>query len=319
MAKKEKQQKPIDEFKVYLNQLGIFPAIVTEVQGKSNLYLVFSNTGFEQYEFKKGAASRLSEEKWENWTSANVDHFFTQSVFVLKNDIRTYELKVTQKGKDVASLIKANSGIRLEEIPRKWWNKILGFRSKSKWKMAVAIVGYLAIFGMVGSSIFGEDTSAPTTASQGKSPEEIAKTTKITDSDKALLIMAQYKLFTEDELKQFAEIENKYFNYLTDAEKAEVKADFERLYAQKQYQGWVKEQFSAWDGSHRALVDLLKKNLNDAKSFEHVETRYSDKGDHLIIKMTYRAKNGFGGLVLQNVTAKSDYKTNEITITSQND
>ena len=324
MAKKEKQQKPIDAFKIYLNQLGIFPALVTDVQGKLNSFLVFSTTGFEQYDFKNGSASKLSEEKWENWTSATVDHLFTQSVFILKSDTRTYELKVNQKVKDVAALVKANTNIRLEEIPRKWWNKILGFRSKTKWKMAVAIVGYLVIFGTVGSIIGGEDATAPTTASQsGKTAEQIAQekaeAAKITDSDKALLIMAQYKLFSEDELKHFAEIEDKYFNRLTDAEKTEVKADFERLYAQKKYQAWIKGQFSSWDGSHTHLVDLLKKNLNDPKSFDHEKTTYSDKGDHLIVKMTYRAKNAFGALILQNVTAKSDYKTDTITITSQND
>lgn len=44
-----------------------------------------------------------------------------------------------------------------------------------------------------------------------------------------------------------------------------------------------------------------------------------DKGNYLIVKMTYRAKNAFGALILQNVTAKSDYKTDTITIISQND
>lgn len=321
MAKKEKQQKPIDAFKVYLNQLGIFPAFVTEAHGVRNSFLVLTTTGFELYEFKNGSASKLSEDKWENWTSATVDHLFTQSVFMLKSDTRTYELKVNQKGKEVASLIKANTNIYLEEIPRKWWNKILGFRSKTKWKMAVAVVGYLVIFGMVGS-ILGEDATAPTTASQsGKTAEQIAQEkaedAKITDADKALLIKSQYKLFSEDEIKQFTEIEKKY-SALADADKVVVKADFERLSAQKKYQAWIKSQFSVWDGSNRNLVDLVKEHLNDPKSFDHEKTTYKDMKDHLIIKMTYRAKNAFGALILQNVTAKADYKTNVISIISQN-
>ena len=85
------------------------------------------------------------------------------------------------------------------------------------------------------------------------------------------------------------------------------------------YQTWVKGQFSVWDGSNTYLVDLVKENLNDAKSFEHVETKYADKGSFLTVKMTYRAKNAFGGVILQNVTANSDYKTDTIRITSQND
>lgn len=87
----------------------------------------------------------------------------------------------------------------------------------------------------------------------------------------------------------------------------------------KAYKAWVDAQFSPWDGSHTYLVDLVKENLNDNKSFKHVKTTYSDKGTYLIVKMTYRASNAFGGIILQNVTAKADYTTNQITIISQND
>jgi hypothetical protein len=98
---------------------------------------------------------------------------------------------------------------------------------------------------------------------------------------------------------------------------AEKKAAAEKAAAD--YKEWVNNQFSAWDGSHVYLVNLVKENLNDPKSFQHVKTVYWDKGSYLIVKMTYRAKNAFGALILQNVTAKSDYKTDTITITSQND
>lgn len=89
--------------------------------------------------------------------------------------------------------------------------------------------------------------------------------------------------------------------------------------AAAKYKAWVDAQFSFWDGHHTALVDLLKEHLNDPKSFEHVKTTYTDNGDSLTIFMTYRAKNAFGGLVLQNVTATADYATNTIKIISSND
>jgi len=74
---------------------------------------------------------------------------------------------------------------------------------------------------------------------------------------------------------------------------------------------------SAWDGSNTYLVKLVKENLNDPKSFEHVKTTFSDNGtDSITIKMVYRAKNGFGGLVLGTVIAKADYITDQIKIIS---
>ena len=108
-----------------------------------------------------------------------------------------------------------------------------------------------------------------------------------------------------------------------EAKAAEEKAKADQIEAElkeaEDYKNWIESQFSAWDGSNRYLVKLIKENLNDPKSFEHVETVYSDEGTYILVKMTYRANNAFGGLVLQNVTAKVDYETQYISVISQND
>lgn len=66
----------------------------------------------------------------------------------------------------------------------------------------------------------------------------------------------------------------------------------------------ISRQFSSWNGSHRNLVSHIKRQMNDPSSFEHVETVYWDKGNHLIVRTTFRGKNAFGGVVLNSVTAK---------------
>lgn len=66
----------------------------------------------------------------------------------------------------------------------------------------------------------------------------------------------------------------------------------------------VPNGFSAWDGSHTGLVKLIKADMNDPDSFQHVETRVVDKGDHLLVGMTFRGKNAFGGVVTQIAYAK---------------
>ena len=66
----------------------------------------------------------------------------------------------------------------------------------------------------------------------------------------------------------------------------------------------IERGFSAWDGSHTELTRYVKARLRDPKSFEHVETGYSDKGDYLYVRMVYRAKNGFGGMTVNSVEAK---------------
>ncbi len=75
---------------------------------------------------------------------------------------------------------------------------------------------------------------------------------------------------------------------------------------------------SAWDGSHREVVNQVKAQLRDPSSFEHTETRISpvdEDGNHQL-RMTYRARNGFGGMnVGQAVAAvrQSDCEATVIT------
>lgn len=68
---------------------------------------------------------------------------------------------------------------------------------------------------------------------------------------------------------------------------------------------------SAWNGSHRAFANLVKDQLRNPKSFEHMETRVSPvkpDGRHAII-MTFRAENGFGGMTVENAVGFYDHET----------
>lgn len=145
---------------------------------------------------------------------------------------------------------------------------------------------------------------------------------KIKD-DAAAKVLADAQAIKDKEAARLQAIADKKIadaKAIVDKKAAVAKAIVDAQIAKKTaYKAWVDAQFSSWDGSHTYLVDLVKENLNDNKSFKHVKTTYSDKGTYLIVKMTYRASNAFGGIILQNVTAKADYKTNIITIISQND
>ncbi|MDR0228742.1 MAG: hypothetical protein LBI72_06740 [Flavobacteriaceae bacterium] len=71
----------------------------------------------------------------------------------------------------------------------------------------------------------------------------------------------------------------------------------------------IKEEFeknclSSWDGSHRELVKLVKKNMNNPKSFEHVETRYAITGNQVGLVMVYRETNRFNTVITNSIKAK---------------
>ena len=79
----------------------------------------------------------------------------------------------------------------------------------------------------------------------------------------------------------------------------------------------IEKHFSAWNGSHKGLTEIIKKSMNDPNSYEHEETVYWDRGDHLVVKTTFRGNNAFGGVVKNSVTAKVDLNGNVIEIISQ--
>lgn len=72
----------------------------------------------------------------------------------------------------------------------------------------------------------------------------------------------------------------------------------------------LSRHFDPWDGSHTGLTSYIKKHMNDPASYEHVETRYGDRGDHLIIFTKFRGKNMFGGVVVNSCTATVDLNGN---------
>lgn len=74
-----------------------------------------------------------------------------------------------------------------------------------------------------------------------------------------------------------------------------------RLYATVQEAGRggnVAHQFSAWDGSHVAVMATLERLAHDPRSLTHIATtaRYDDVRDYLVVRTTFRARNRLGAL-----------------------
>lgn len=79
----------------------------------------------------------------------------------------------------------------------------------------------------------------------------------------------------------------------------------------------LEKQFSAWDGSHVNLTRMIKDAMNDPSSYEHVETRYWDMEDHLIVNTTFRGTNAFGAMIKNTVKAKVSLDGENIEIIEQ--
>lgn len=100
---------------------------------------------------------------------------------------------------------------------------------------------------------------------------------------------------------------------------------------------WLKNQFSAWDGSHNVLTELILDNLNDEKSYKHIETTYVDVStsekkqevnnilkqagysqrveiDDLFVMTQFSAKNAFNATVKNTAFGIVDYSENLVTL-----
>ena len=100
---------------------------------------------------------------------------------------------------------------------------------------------------------------------------------------------------------------------------------------------WIQSQFSVWDGAHKELEKLIVRNLNDEKSYEHIDTTYrdiateSDRDDvnkvladagysqrvevgDLFIQTVFSAKNAFGGTIKNTAFGIASYNNNTITL-----
>lgn len=89
---------------------------------------------------------------------------------------------------------------------------------------------------------------------------------------------------------------------------AQVKAV--ELSPEEQRKKKLEALFNPWDGSVRALVEVVKSHMNDPDSFKHVKTTYKDKPSYVLVQMTYRGKNAFGGVVTNSIRVSMDYDGN---------
>jgi len=86
----------------------------------------------------------------------------------------------------------------------------------------------------------------------------------------------------------------------------------------KQKKNYAGAGFSIWDGSHSGLKKFVKQRMHNPSSFRHVETKFNaDEADHILVKMTYRGSNAFGGIVTNWILARVDYRGNVISISGQ--
>lgn len=71
------------------------------------------------------------------------------------------------------------------------------------------------------------------------------------------------------------------------------------------------------DGSQIKLERYIKKNMNDNDSYEHIETKYWDMKDHIVVLTKFRGSNAFSAKVINTINAEIDMDGNFIKFIEQ--
>ena len=102
------------------------------------------------------------------------------------------------------------------------------------------------------------------------------------------------------------------------AQAAEEQAEIDEAEAEKADEAEDRRNgfhcLSAWDGSNRSANSQIVAALRDPDSFEHAETRIwpldEKAGEHGAM-ITYRARNGFGGMNVERIYARINHESCE--------
>ncbi|WP_225182367.1 hypothetical protein [Pectobacterium aroidearum] len=75
------------------------------------------------------------------------------------------------------------------------------------------------------------------------------------------------------------------------------------------------KNYSNWNGAYRPLEKLIKENMNDDSSYDHVSTSYSfelNKIPSAIVKTVFKGTNLYGAVVKQTISARVDIRSGNV-------
>jgi hypothetical protein len=122
-----------------------------------------------------------------------------------------------------------------------------------------------------------------------------SSTVGATDYDQAFTIYAQ--LVALEPTNKLYKQKLDRFVKARDEKAAKEAAALAAVKAKAERQKKIEAQFSGYSGVHYNFERIIKEAMNDPDSYDHVETKYIDKGSFIRVFLTFRGKNGFGGMV----------------------
>ncbi len=163
--KKEKQPSELELAKQavaakYQKEYGFTPIITTlGLGGIKTGYAAVTKEHIQIFTYDRDTKDvvSISTHNFSDYTNVFIDHYAVKSQFEFKGMKDTFTFNPNGSGKEIESLIKSYTDIEIHKTERKWYQKILGFRSGSKVKMVIASLIYLGIVVSIFNTITGKE------------------------------------------------------------------------------------------------------------------------------------------------------------------
>ncbi|MGN7940535.1 excalibur calcium-binding domain-containing protein [Metabacillus sp. 22489] len=147
----------------------IIEGFYQDTQKKGNFIVVDTNILLYEYDNKERKAKLINTWSYNFFANAVIDYFAIKTV--ISND--EGKLVLNSSGKAFVNIL-SKGNIPFKYKKRKWYQKILGFRSGKWWKRTIASLFYLFILLIIIGITFGEDSTEKAS---------IKSTTEVTDSE----------------------------------------------------------------------------------------------------------------------------------------
>jgi hypothetical protein len=172
----------------------IIEATYHDKEKKGNFIVVDKFVWLYEYKDTERIAKKIFALPFAFFTGAQADHY------ALKTEIVTSEGKLVLKNsgkKFVSELSKHN--IEFTTKIRKWYNKILGYRSRKWWKMTIASISYAFFLLITMIIIFADETEKANTS---KETNTIATATTTEENGNKTNSQDKEKILAEEKRKQ---------------------------------------------------------------------------------------------------------------------
>lgn len=137
-------------------------------------YLVVHEEGFDVYYLKDNKITATKAFSWDDFTEVTVDHYAMSSLFRFSGKVNI-SIKAVFSDRLLKEIKKNNISCMIQS--RKWYNKIIGFRSRKKWKMLLSSIIYISVLLFIVTLFNGNDDDNQEKANS-KSTEQLTSPKK---------------------------------------------------------------------------------------------------------------------------------------------